>query len=438
MQEMHRHVLAVMGRVLFLGFSVQIALGLLWMIYNFELVLFLQLVVAVYASYRLFCAVANGREIYGIWAGLAMVTNPLVMLSHSIQATWIENISLLTSFLLLEIVYTIDLLQQDGNRLWKSYSKVLICWLLVSFCQESYFWFGAIPVLFSSVCVVVKIGLRGNRKPGILCLGMLLLSLLLSYFEDGVGFATFSRPNVREHSVYESVSFRMASRFSWPRLKQDYYAWPEEIRSYLTEGDLFRAELYAENMERILGRKLVEELGEEHAQKVFLEMATVGWERHKSLILHDIAWDVLGYSISPVVLQLQLNGKAYHSFSGRNYDSLRGKNPQLAVWYLDYGCWWFVAGCVLSTVLSLMGFWVYVATRKRRKPDSNKKNSIKKNFFVLSLCLMISVLMVTWYTMSGAGVMDYKKTTIVSVFWVLWMTVVTVNALQKGRQDERE
>lgn len=203
----------------------------------------------------------------------------------------------------------------------------------------------------------------------------------------------------------------MVSRFAWPRIGIDYEFWPEEIRTHLSYVQALQTDVYAENVERVLGETLVNAVGAERADELFSEMVRGAWTRHKGEILHDTAWDALGYTFSPMVLQRQLRGKVYDSFSGRNYDAMRMQTPLLTKYYVDYGCWWFAVGLLFAAILGVT-----------LKSDRWK---------IIGLYVLTGGCMVVWYTMRGAGQMDYKKTIVIGLLWSLWMLCTRIQSLEK-------
>lgn len=440
MQKVRGHVLAVAGRVLFIGFSVQIVLGFLWMVCNFHLLYFMQLVVAFFAAYRLLCAITNTGKIYRVWGSLALITFPLAMHCHMLGG---PN-SLSASCLLLESAYATELLKGRRENKYREFALVLYFWLLATLIQREYLYFGAIPV--GIVCIYMVCIHRGKPIRGTSnqeeqeCNGnqssegkrkkigyyVAITAACVGLMLTGLGLLPAGNTN---NDMHRSVCFSLASRFAWPRIAEDYAFWPEEVRMHLTEQDARQADLSPKNMESVLGSTLEDALGEKEAKKVYAKMARGAWQRHRGDILHDTAWDILGYTFSPIVLQRQLTGKVYASYSGRNYDSMRAEAPLLTKYYLDYSCWWFVTGLLFTVVLSLLEA-VNCMVSHRNIPKANRTKVPDKGV-AASRCMYLFVagMMVIWYTMRGAGMMDYKNTITVGILWCAWMLAVCVKGL---------
>ena len=137
-------------------------------------------------------------------------------------------------------------------------------------------------------------------------------------------------------------------------------------------------------------------------------MIKTAWVWHKNAILKEMAWDVLGYSAAPAVLQMLLQGRGYDSYSNRNYDFFLEYTPGLSKAYMDYGSWWFVAMLLLAAALRMIRLF-----------DSGRPDKKKRAIFVLC-CVLTTGSMVLWYTMQGAGMMDYKNTVVVLQLWMAW------------------
>lgn len=411
MQKMCRHVRAVAGRLFFIGFSVQIVLGLLWMMCNFR-AFFMQLVVAFYAAYRLLCAITNTGKGYRIWGSLALLTFPLAMHCHMLSLPY----SLSASCLLIVLAYVTEMLKGKRENNYKEFSCVLCFWLFSGLMQREYLLFGALPVAL--VCV------QGLRKKTACYIVMTALTVGLT-----LGISSLIPIGQGKNQINQSVSFSLASRFAWSHISEDYAFLPEKVREHLTEQDARQTDISPENMETVLGRTLEDALGEKEAGKAFTEMARGAWQRHKREILHDTVWDALGYTFSPMVLQRQLSGKVYDSYSGRNYDSMRAETPLLTKYYLDYGCWWFAVGLVLAAVLSLCEVMMRLFPGGNQKCVRREKGLNAGTIPTVCMYVFVSGLMIMWYTMRGAGMLDYKNTIAVGILWSLWMVATCIKCL---------
>lgn len=450
MQKMLRHILAVAGRVFFIGFSVQIVLGLLWMICNFPktgwpLVL-VQLVVAFLAAYRLLCVTTKSGKSFRIWGSLALLTFPMAMQTH--MGAFPE--SLAGSCLLLELAFVAEILQGGREVRYRKFFYLLLFWFAGAMLQSEYLYFGAAPAVI--ICVYAMAGARkqnvqksikkentqtGNVQTknvqGVAKKAAYYVILFAAALGLILGCRSLSKIGKSEEVSYKSVSLSIASRFAWPRIWQGCDLWPDEIWEYFSEEQAKRTDYYADYVETLLGKTLVDAVGKERADEWFTEIARASWWRYKVNIVHDTAWDVLGYTFSPLVVPRQLTGKVYDSYTGRNYDAFRMETPLLAKYYLNYGCWWFAFGLVLAMGLSCVLAMQYVIGHiRRRRGESKQCSKMTAGTKVIPTVLVYALtagVMVAFYTLRGAGMMDYKKTFVVGILWILWMLVMCTESL---------
>ncbi len=80
--------------------------------------------------------------------------------------------------------------------------------------------------------------------------------------------------------------------------------------------------------------------------------------------------------------------------------------PVLTSRYVRYSCWWF--GWMLAVAALL-----WIAGRL-----AGWHAESRPGFAGILLCILTLGLIVVWYTMRGAGVMDYKCTVAVNLFWM--------------------
>lgn len=382
------HIGAVIKKILFIGFSIQIILGLMWLYRNFGqvqdfgepdsalygwfyvligknhfIMYLLQLIAAFLAGNcllkRFGTAPAPGRGWGGplkLWKGLAMLTFPFALQCHlAIQPySFMASLSLvLLSFL------------QGGFGRRRKGSPTAGAWKK-------------------------RIGCLAGAA---VCAGLVVL---LSGAAD------------RENGEEPGRSFEaaMASRFAWPTIWNDREYWPEELRQ-MTEDVLWEVAYFPNNM-KILQARLEESVGKEEAKAHNLQIAKTGWEIHSSTVIRQIGWDVLGYMFTPPVFQWQLKGNAYDSYTGRNYEIMRDHEPVLTRYYVDYACWWF--GWMLLLALILTGIRLLLI----------KETDWRRSLIYLICCLAVAGAWAVFLAMRGAGMMDYRLTIAVNELWLVW------------------
>ncbi len=444
--------------LLFCGFSVQIILGICWMLLNFpylqmfgESALYLdisknlicdeyegilypvlillargieeifpipyycilylvQVALAFAAGYYFLKTVRVADKKVRVWGSLALLTFPMAMQCH--LAVLPESI--VASCLLLELAFALQALLSGQRLSGASFFKVLVCWLTTALAQPEYLYLGAIPVVVLFVFGVVK-AWKSHWK------SIVNYVLLIMAFAGMItGMHSLTQVDGYYGRTHQSLNLSLASRCVWRFVHIDYDYWPEDVKAQFTPEEIRTVDYYADNVERIVGRTLERTLGVERTEEVFGGIAKHAWTYHKENIIHDTVWDAIGYTVSPLVVQRQFTGKVYDSYSGRNYDIMRMQTPRLTEVVLNYGCRWFAVGLVVTFFVQL----VVLFREKRRFWSAGKGTAF--------LGWMLTVLgIVVYYTMRGSGMMDYKKSIAVTLLWLVWMLAVNLRGVRE-------
>lgn len=469
MQKAVKSVSAVIGRVFFIGFSIQIVMGLIWMLCNFTgfqefgesyfyveisknflcdeytgilypvfllfargveglihipyyyVMYLVQLAIALYAAHFFLQAVHPSSKFWNIWGSLAIITLPMAMQSHLA----ILPKSLTCSFLLTELGF-VRLALREGEPLGSGHlMRVLPFWLLTALLEPQYLYLGAIPVGLLFLYGLVRFGKKNPRQ-------LLYNCILIAAFAGIImGMNDLTQVEGEYGRVRQSFSASMLSRCSWTTMFKRREAWPEELRVYVDDDIMWQTSFYADNISGVLEPYLEEKLGIEDSQQVFREIAESAWNLFRPQILHEMAWDVFGYSFSPIAAKMFLDGRGYASYCTRNYDIMRQKTPVLTKYYFNYGCWWFGAGLALAAAAQLL-VW---CRRMLEGKLFEKRGSMGRKLFFLIVCIMTGGVTVVWYTMQGAAMMDYKHTTAIVSLWLAWMTVLSEEAVKDISKD---
>lgn len=393
------HVGAVIRGTLFIGFSVQILLGLAWMGANF-------------LSRQDFPEPESA--LYRALAGLTG-ENPQILYLLQLGAAFYA-VSLFLNTLLGEIR------QGDSwgrcRRIWEilavmTYPFAMQCHLAVL----PFSLMGTLLFLLFSFLAQLLLCRKGKEEQGKkrrmpeLSVGILLCGALWFAFclDPGDG----EKPG-------RSLEAAMASRFAWFTMWNDQGLWDPELQE--TVKDVLWESGYCPGNMEILEKAMEERLEPEEAGKYYLQMAETGWKYHRSIVVRQIGWDVLGYLVTPVVVQLQLQGEAYDSYTGRNYEAMGGHCPALTGYYVDYGCWWFKA----SLLLALVSGGVLVLSGRSRRPGPGVA--------AVAVCMAVMGLLALALTMRGAGIMDYKYTVTAGGLWLAFALLAMGDT---GRERER-
>ena len=443
MKKAARHFSVILKGILITGFSIQIAFGAVWMCFHFgcmqefggsEGILYrglraltggqywilylLQLSVGFYAGYDFFRTFCPEGHFWNSWRSLVLLSFPMAMQCHMA----LSPCSLVSSCFLLELSGVLAIVRGDAVTKRTSHTKGKaahriftegtgflrnlvrggLCWLALSLLLPEYFILGGIPLVLA---VLFRLPVLRKRLPE-LGAAVLVLSVCGGVIL-GIGGLSGEKGYVPDR---ESVCFALFSRMAWPTLWPDSEHWPMEVQE-AAAGCVWESSQQADNMQIILRPRLREKFGDRQAAQYYLQMAAYSWKRRTPLIIRQIGGDFLGYCMTPLILPMQLEGEAYASYSGRNYEMMFQDTPLLTKYYVRYGCKWFAVMLVLASMLAALN---RICRRERRKSC----NENRKRFAQVLICLVPAGIVTAVYTFCGAGVMDYKRTVAVVLLWL--------------------
>lgn len=417
-------VTGIAGRVLIIGCSVQIVLGMGWMGANLLekqlfspgagqlssllccLIYLLQLAAAFGASYRLLQSVLGSDRRRNIWGSFVMLTFPMAMQCHLA----LLPDSLVGSLLLLQLSLVAEAFsgEQKGekeNRGMLRLAGCALCWLLASFLLPEYLFLGAIPVL------AMLFG-KGAQK---LSVSRAVLLILAVFGISLAGNSLLSAWNPGRALISPAQAF--VGRFAWSSSLRTMEQWPDEIRENIPHMTLAAFPYYTSNVESSLAEPLIEALGEERAEQLMWQVAKIGLTYNARGIVQDCVWDALSYFFAPTALWAHLSQiLVRESFSTRNYEIMRSAHPVLTKVYAEYTSWWFTVGLVIAAVTGILN-------GRGKKPAKTAGAGV---------VVFLSCAVVAWYTLQGAGVMDYKKTIFIGALWMLWLVAAADRSVRKG------
>lgn len=406
------HVRAVVGRILFIGVSVQILLGLLWMFLAFDdrqeffgsayaewldrnlagvhyepAIYLLQLCVAFFAGYWLLEGLGARKKFWKIWGSFAILTYPYAMQCH--MAILPDSLAFSCFLLLLAAGL-------------KRRKIIYFFWLISAMFLPEYLYFGAVPVM-------VFLFLSARKKGNLRELGMEIM-IIMSVAVIGLGFRTISSV---EGEGLEEAWFR---RTVWSSFYQFYPDWPTEVRAAITADEYVAIERLPENMELILRPKVKAILGEKGAGQWYREFSAFVFRANREQILKEMIKDAGGCLSPQIMAEIRLGGKGGPSYCLRNYEIMREDHPLLTSCFLGYSAWWHVVG--------MLGVFIMVVGRL----CSNRTNRVKATVAekecwrcVLTAGVLSATLMIGYYTLWASNLWDPKKALFVGILWSLWM-----------------
>lgn len=465
MLKVEKHVRGIICGVFFIGMSIQIVLGVVWAAAGFtslpvypetsmyveisktficdeytgilypvllmlarglagflpiryySVMYIVQLTVACYASHRFLrscrvvcCERGTASVFWDIWCTLCLMTIPMAMQCHMAV---LPN-SLTLSFFMVMLSFVLEASGAPAALQARNLVKMAPLWLAASLLMPEYKYLAGVPILCLFVYSSIFLWKKDRRQI------VRHTLVILAFMGMIAALGNMTQVPGSQGRMRKSLAGSMVSRFVWPNFQANYPAWPEEIRNIMTQEDAAAISLYADEVQKHFGPMIEEAVGEEHSRELYWEMVRAASQVRLRQIVRDTLWDAACYAAPPWMLERQLNGEGYESFSGRNYEIVTDRHPWLSVTYIRYGNRWFSAGMVLALV-SLVG--TYCMQRMRLKQEERSRK--QKNFRVqLSMVLFLAVTfgaVVLYYTGAGAGIMDYKNAVFITILWYAWM-----------------
>lgn len=445
MQKAVVHIRAVLGRIIFIGLSIQIVLGLFWMccsltgvqwfaestfyarvsetllcdeytgiLYpfllmltgkNYVLVCLLQLAAASFAGFYFLVSAGVRNPSFRIWGSLVLLTWPMAMQCHM---AILPN-SLTFSCFLLELAFALKLAGKESKcRVWKLLG-LHISWFGAALLTPDYLYLGAVPVLVCWIYIAVKYWKTAGRRVWY----QLLLTVAFAGLIGSVGDLT-TQDGCYGRGI-KSVESAMFSRIAWSSLTKYFMDWPEDVQEVAAGDALNETMDNPENMNRLLQPTIEEVLGEKTARARYREISRHVFKNNYYQIVYEMVWDALGNVFPTVAVQELLDGRGYSSYCARNYEIMRQESPVLTNCYVRYTAWWFVIGLVFAAVMQLSGLFI----------------RHKRNLFPAVLCILSAGAMAVWYTLCGAGIWDYKNGLFAGILWIVWMIIAAVKGVEE-------
>lgn len=270
-----------------------------------------------------------------------------------------------------------------------------LLWAGMTLLQPDYFWLAGLP----AACMLILCIVRKKSWIKALFWGLAAVAVV-----NGIGFMT-----VRQGSygrIQRTMGAAMVSRMVWPNFSTTYFFWPEEIKEVMSEEMAQQISVRADSVQTVFGPIVESAFGKKAADRYYWQMAISCLQVRTKENVETMWQDFAAYFCVPWSLKTQL-GSGGRSFSGWNYGQMRENAPVLTGYYVHYSLWMFRIGMLIAvcvTAAGLKGRW-----RKR----------ISGWMLLTVLCL---VWQAVWYTMSGAGMMDYLNVPVTAVLWYTCLT----------------
>lgn len=402
----------------------------LWLLYG------IQLTAAVGAAYGLTCCLfGREKKVLRLFCALALVTFPQAMQCHLAVLPW----SLGTSLLLVETALwrrAWGLLSGRGGEAARGADgengipraavrlavALLLGWLLLLLLLPLYACF-ALPL---PGAFLWKLGKRWGRK-GRMARVLTVLALVLCSITVNWGWNPVQ--------WNRKLSTAALSRTGWPYFQHTYQVFPQPLHDEIGLVIARDVSAYADGVERVLIPRLEELYGAGETSARLWELAGICLRDNLKADAKNVIWDMAAYHAAPPILAMQLKGRAYDSYSGVNYQQMKGRAPLLTRYYVTYGSRWWWAMLGLAAAAWACGWLPGGLYRKKagRQPGSGDSGSLGpgktpglrlwsrgRRFLGCWLPVLAGVeWMILHFVLCGSGIMDYKKTLWVTALWYL-------------------
>lgn len=410
----------VIKSILFIGFTVQICLGLFWMAGNFTkiqdfpsadtgayplflhltgkayvLIYLLQLCAALYAGYRLLVNLHIAERGICLWGSLALMTLPMAMQCHMALLPY----SLVCSLGLLEISFVCESAGKKDISCRKALAGSLACYAAQCLLWPKYCIPGAVLPL-----LLLLWKLPGMFRQKDFFRGLLFAVSFLAILAAGCGAEQRREGNGSSISGWDWL---LVKRVCWPTLWVDWGSVSEVLDS-VSAYEIWLSAYYPSSMETYLKPAMEEAMTPEAADALMREMVRRSWNVHYPMVIRQIGWDVLGYGVTPVILPMQLTGDAYDSCSGRNYEIMRNEMPAFTKYYVKITCSWFTVSLVLMLAAAVMSC---IVEPVRIREAAERAVPVLTVIFSAGMVIL-------FFTAQGAGMMDYKYTVWINQLWI--------------------
>lgn len=473
MQRTAKHIRGVLRAVLVCGMAVQILLGLAWLIKNmgglqnfqesrvlltgegqetglYSGVLYrslagllsshlwilygIQLAAALTAGYGLTVSILHrGNRLFGILGALALTTIPQALQCHLAVLPWSLGTSLFageTALWLRQYRRHHGRQGTEGSsagerqgteagsvREMRTATLMLGGWLLMLLILPVYAWF-ILPLVMAALWQMRK----GKGKKGVLAWGLTVLLLCLGTLGVNCGF--------RPADWNRQLAADALSRWGWPYFQDNYEVIPPPLHEDIGLVTAREVSAYADGVERVLIPKLEEQYGEEETTALLWKLTGICLRENLKKDVKNVIWDMAAYHAAPPILEMQLRGRAYESFSGINYEQMKNRAPVLTRYYVTYGgrWWWMMPALTAVIWLCMRPFYgkrsgtsaAAVPSGIGLPPAQKELRSRLRDFVCRWLPVGIGVeMMILCFVFSGSGIMDYKKAVWVTILWYL-------------------
>ncbi len=228
--------------------------------------------------------------------------------------------------------------------------------------------------------------------------------------------------HVSFHGMERGLASAAVSRFSYIRFEKIYEELPKDVQDAIALESVKATAHESDGVWRVLVPALEENYTYRETNEALWRIAGVGLRNNTRANMKEVLWDIVAYQAPAFVVPVQLRGRAYEAWTGSNYYTLIRYTPKLGRLCIRAGVF-FAAFFTIGGLCGLVYVWVI----------GRKGIHLRRLFVVIIIAAEIIVL---YNALSGAGIMDYKKSCLTTIFW--YTPGILILALQQNAQEKKK
>ncbi|MCD7750702.1 MAG: glycosyltransferase family 39 protein [Lachnospiraceae bacterium] len=332
------------------------------------------------AAYFFFRRLWERRQ--SLVCALAAVTCPFVM---QVCLCETEHAAALTAILCMTAVIADCHIHKEQKL--SRFQTVLfgVCLVTLVFCGAAY---SCAAALICLVCMVIEEKKHHRKKKThMLCLlASLIACVMVAWF--GIHLQNEANPD-RMQITFESVLFK---RFAYPGLEGALSEGvPEELFQTFDTGQINNYRIYPYLLDTEFESFLLETVGAQRAQEIYLELAWHGLDRGIKVDCRMILEDMASYLFPQLMFPLYADGTILAEF-GWGFQQFVAHTPYLAEIYMYGSLLGYAVGLVLTIICLLVG------------GIQSARESVKGSWPFIVIWFGLAVI----FTMRGAAIFNYK------------------------------
>ncbi len=308
--------------------------------------------------------------------------------------------SLATSMMLFMLASVTSIFKNDRVS-WKDFLVIALSMLVEYLIRADRIYTCTLFLIICFVVYLVKRRSRAEIKKAAVCV---LSCILLS-----TGLASVVNKMTQQPGVYGRVStsfaFVLLDRVVWPHMAANYESFPDEIREIISFEDAVTFDSHNNNVMYQLAPLVIEQVGEEKAQEMYLEMAAIVFGSQTKIVLLEIMEDIACMLFTPVTACLARHITISTSYNWNLYCA-ETITPELTEsWYVYY-----VHSFLVMFILAGL-YTLYSLIRKKSFGEVTKK--LGPGF---ALCLIITL----WFSIGDGAPPNDRYALLHYVIWTFW------------------